>query len=76
MKRISLFKTKKDYEIEELKMKLEHSEMARKRQVYENMAWSNAILKVAMSGEISLETQRLIYDLHNDEMTSIYKRLL
>ena len=76
MKHISLIKTKKDYEIEKLKRELESRETARKHQLYENMAWSHAILRVAMDGKISVEAQKLIYDLKSDEMASVYKRLL
>lgn len=46
-----------------------------KREMLLNNAWSNVILKAALLGAIDYKAQKLIYELVDDERTSINKQL-
>ena len=47
-----------------------------KREMLMNQAYSHAILQAVLSGKITGEQQRLIYDLVNNESRIIYEKLL
>lgn len=68
-------KTNSVNDIDALKSEIEIYKLELRRDRLKNEAWSNAILKAAMTKKISTEAQCLIYELYNDEVDSINKRL-
>ena len=75
MKIFKNFKTKRN-EVEYWKTQAESYERAYKREMFNNMASRNAILKLATSGKISGEAQSLYYDLVRNEMKIVYEKLI
>lgn len=63
-------------EAEQYKREAEHYKREYKRELLRNQAYSHAILQAALSGKLTTEQQRLLYDLVDNEMNIIYKKLL
>lgn len=65
--------TRKD--ADKWKRKYEEARKEYKRELLSNQAWTHAILQLALIGKIDLETQNLLYQMHNNEMNFVYEKL-
>ena len=68
------FGTRKD--TEDWKQKYEDTRIEYERELLSNEAWRHAILQLALVGKIDSETQKLLYEMHNNEMNFVYEKLL
>ena len=66
--------TRKD--TEDWKRKYEEARKEYKRELLSNQAWTYTILQLALVGKIDVETQNLLYNMHNNEMKIICEKLL
>lgn len=63
-------------EVEHWKREAEQYKQGYKREMLMNQAYSHAILQATLSGKLTGEQQRLLYDLVNREMKVVYEKLL